>query len=131
MIIDPTKITVLEEWLQGKEGEHLEFKKAEGGFHFEELCQYVAALANEGGGKIILGMTNDRPRLVVGTKAFEQPERTRKGLCERIPLRIDFDEIDHPDCRPGSRVLVFEVPARPVGIPIKNDGRYWMRQDER
>jgi hypothetical protein len=57
------------------------------------------ALANEGGGKIILGVTNDRPRKVVGSKAFDQPERTRKGLCERIPLAIDFEEINHPDCR--------------------------------
>ena len=29
MTLDPAKIALLEEWLQGKEGEHLEFKCAE------------------------------------------------------------------------------------------------------
>jgi ATP-dependent DNA helicase RecG len=130
MTSDPAKIALLEEWMQGKEGENLEFKEAKGGFHFENLCKYCCALANEGGGRIILGVTDARPRHVVGTKAFDQPERTRKGLCERIPLSIDFEEIYHPDCSPGSRVLVFDVPARPVGTPIKYDGRYWMRQED-
>lgn len=130
MTSDPAKIALLEEWMQGKEGEHCEFKKAEGGFHFETLSKYCAALANEGGGRIILGVTDIRPRQVVGTQAFEQPERTRKGLCERIPLGIDFEEIHHPKCNPGSRVLIFKVPPRPLGIPIKYDGRYWMRKED-
>ena len=83
-------------------------------------------LANEGGGRLILGVTDKRPRRVVGSLAFPQPEQTRKSLCQKIPLGIDFEEIHHPDCSPGSRVLVFRVPPRPVGIPIKVDGRYWM-----
>lgn len=127
---DGSRITLLEEWMTDKEGENLEFKSARGGFHFEELGRYCCALANEGGGRIILGVTDARPRQVVGTKAFEQPERTRKGLCERIPLAIDFEEINHPDCAPDSRVLVFNVPPRPLGIPIKYDGRYWMRKED-
>lgn len=130
MTSDAAKIAQLEEWMKGKEGENLEFKEAKGGFHFENLCKYCCALANEGGGQMILGVTDARPRRVVGTQAFDQPERTRKGLCERIPLAIDFEEIHHPDCGPNSRVLVFHVPARPVGTPIKYDGRYWMRKED-
>jgi ATP-dependent DNA helicase RecG len=114
MTSDAAKIAQLEEWMKAKEGENLEFKEAKGSFHFENLCKYCCALANEGGGQIILGVTDTRPRRVVGTQAFDQPERTRKGLCERIPLAIDFEEIHHPDCSPGSRVLVFHVPARPL-----------------
>lgn len=120
----------LEAWLLEKEGEAFEFKKAANHYDFQELGKYCAALANEGGGKIILGVTDKRPRAIVGTTAFEQPERTRKGLCERIPLAIDFEEIAHPGCTPGSRVLVFSVPPRPVGTPIKFDGRYWMRKED-
>lgn len=127
---DGSRIALLEEWIRGKEGENLEFKEAKYRFSFEELAQYCSALANEGGGRIILGVTDERPRKVVGSKAFDQPERTRKGLCERIPLAIDFEEIDHPDCSPESRVLVFNVPPRPLGIPIKYDGRYWMRKED-
>jgi ATP-dependent DNA helicase RecG len=130
MNFDPAKIALLEQWMQGKEGENCEFKKAEGGFHFETLAKYCAALANEGGGRIILGVTDARPRRVIGTHAFQQPERTRKGLCERIPLAIDFEEILHPDCNLGSRVLVFNVPRRPFGVPFKYDGKYWMRKED-
>jgi len=130
MTFDSDKITSLEQWMQEKEGENCELKEAKGGFHFESLCQYCCALANEGGGRIILGVTDIRPRKVVGTQAFEQPKRTRKGLCERIPLSIDFEEIHHPDCNPGSRVLVFHVPPRPVGIPMKYDGRYLRERKE-
>jgi len=43
---------------------------------------------------------------------------------ERIPLRIEVVEISHAD----GRVLVFEVPCRPVGVPIKYDGVYWSRE---
>lgn len=127
---EAARIAALEVWVRDKEGENLEFKEARNRFSFEDLAKYCAALANEGGGRIILGVTNDRPRQIVGSKAFEQPERTRKGLCEKIPLAIDFEEIHHPDCDAGRAVLVFTVPPRPVGIPIKYDGRYWMRKED-
>ncbi len=127
---EAARIAALEEWVRDKEGEKLEFKEARNRFSFEDLAKYCAALANEGGGRIILGVTNDRPRQIVGSSAFEQPERTRKGLCERIPLAIDFEEIHHPNCDAGRTVLVFTVPPRPVGIPIKYDGRYWMRKED-
>jgi ATP-dependent DNA helicase RecG len=106
------------------EDENLEFKEAKTGFHFDKLAQYCAALANEGGGHIILGVTDKRPRRVVGTKAFSQPERTRAGLIERLHINIKFSLIDHPD----GRVLVFHVPEHPVGSPIKAEGIYWERQ---
>lgn len=130
MSTSSARVAALEEWVREKEGERLEFKTAANRFDFELLAKYCSALANEGGGRILLGVTDERPRKIVGSKAFEQPERTRKGLCERIPLGIDFEEIQHPDCSAGSRVLVFSVPPRPVGIPIKYDGRYWMRQED-
>lgn len=130
MTVDPARIALLEEWMRGKEGEHLEFKEWKTKDDFELLCKYCCALANEGGGRFIMGVTDRRPRMVVGTVSFPQPERTRKGLCDRIPLAIDFEEIHHRDCSPDSRVLVFRVPPRPVGIPIKYDGRYWMRKED-
>jgi len=130
MTSDPSRISALNEWVRGKEGENLEFKSARTNFHFDELTKYCVAIANEGGGKIILGVTDARPRQVVGSKAFTQPERTRKGLCERIPLGIDFEEIDHPGCTSGSRVLIFMVPSRPVGMAIQYDGHRWVRKED-
>lgn len=119
-------IAALETWMQEKEGECCEFKEARNDFDFEKLVKYCAAVANCGGGKVILGVSDKRPRQVVGSQAFDQPERTRSGLRDRLPLRIDFDEIPHPN----GRVLVFHVPGRPVGTPIQDKGIYWTRDGD-
>jgi ATP-dependent DNA helicase RecG len=108
----------LQEWLGAREGEHLEFKEAKNNFHFEKLVKYCAALANEGGGSIVLGVTDTRPRRVVGSQAFPDLERTKAGLIEKLRLRIDVGEILHPD----GRVLVFTAPPRPLGMPIAVEG---------
>jgi ATP-dependent DNA helicase RecG len=121
-----TSIDQLQEWVISKENEHLEFKEAKQNFHFEKLVKYCAALANEGGGKVILGITNKRPRQVVGCRAFDPLERTKAGLIDRLRLRIEGEEINHPD----GRVVIFHVPSRPIGTPIHFDGAYWMRGGE-
>lgn len=108
------------------ENEHIEFKEAKRRFDFEELVNYCVALANEGGGRMVLGVTDKPPRKVVGTSAFETPERTVAGIHERIQLKVVWQEIQHTD----GRVLVFEVPPRPVGQPLHYGGRYWMRAGE-
>ena len=111
-------------WLEAQEGEQLEFKEAKSRYPFETLAQYCCAFANEGGGRIILGATDRRPRMIVGTSAFPQLERTRRGLMDKVPLNIRVREIYHPD----GRVLAFEVPSRPIGVPVKVDGVYWSRK---
>lgn len=116
----------LEDWLAGREHEHLEFKEAKNNFHFEKLVKYCAALANEGGGSIVLGVTDARPRRVVGSSAFPNLERTKAGLVEKLRLRIDAHEISHHH----GRVVVFTAPPRPLGVPIPVDGAYWMRAGE-
>lgn len=116
----------LEQWMKDNENEHLEFKEARNDFDFEELVRYCVAIANEGGGVIILGVTNSRPRKIVGSNAFNNLERTKAGLIERLHLRIHIEVLQHPD----GRVLVFEVPSRPIGMPVHYRGAYWMRGGE-
>ena len=113
----------LEEILLKPEGERLEFKEAKGGFHFERLAKYCTALSNEGGGSIVLGVTDRRPRRVVGTHAFEEPGRTVAGLSDRLRIKIEWTEVQHR----GGRVLIFTVPARPLGLPVQYEGIYWAR----
>ncbi len=120
-------IEQLEELMTFKEGEYIEFKEAKQSYHFEKLAKYCAALANEGGGKMILGVSDKRPRRVVGSEAFQQPERTRDGLIQQLHLTIDFSIVNHPD----GRVLVFHIPARPIGTPVKFKGIYWQREGDR
>jgi ATP-dependent DNA helicase RecG len=113
----------LDAWLSEPEGERLEFKEAKANFPFEKLVKYCAALANEGGGKIILGVTDGRPRRVVGSAAFEEPGRTVASLIQRLGVQVTSEEIHHSN----GRVLVFHVSSRPVGVPIQCDGVFWSR----
>jgi ATP-dependent DNA helicase RecG len=120
-------IEQLEKWLAApSEDEHLEFKEAKNRFDFEKLVAYCTALANEGGGHMVLGVSDKLPRQVVGTAAFENMERTKAGLLERLHLRIFVEEIAHQQ----GRVLIFEVPSRPIGMPVQYKGTYWMRGGE-
>ena len=116
----------LQNWLDDEENERLEFKKAENNYAKNKLINYCTALANERGGYFILGVTDRKPRQVVGTNAFLNLSEIKRELLERLHLRIEADVINHP----GGRVVVFTVPSRPLGVPIKNDGVYWMRSGE-
>ena len=119
----PTTAADFQRYLDAPEGDRLEFKSATGGFHFDKLTKYCVALANEGGGKIILGVTDRRPRSVVGTHAFEEPGRTEAGLYQRLHCRIEIEEFHHA----GQRVLIVHVPSRPTGLALQYEGTYWMR----
>ncbi len=110
--------------IRAKEGENLEFKEAKSSCSFTDLAKYGCALANESGGMIVLGVTDKRPRRVAGTRAFEQPEDVRRKLIETLHIDIDFSQTAHP----GGRVLIFHVPGRPLGRPIRLDGICWSRE---
>lgn len=113
----------LERVMLSEENAHLEFKEASTQFDFEKLANLSCALANEGGGHLILGVTDKKPRRVVGSNAFRDLEETSRKLLGALHLRIDAMEVSHPN----GRVVVFEVPARPPGVPIQHRGAYWMR----
>ena len=66
--------------------------------------------------------TDKRPRKVVGSEAFDQPERTRKGLIDKLRVMVDFQILKDPE---GKRVLVFSVTSRPMGLPVQADGIAW------
>ena len=121
-----TTLQRLKKWLLSPEDEKLEFKQATSQFDSEKLTRYCVALANEGGGKLILGVTDRPPRRVVGTGAFADIGKVKAQLLDRLHLRIDFEVL----LTPGGRVVVAHVPPRPIGRPIGYRGAYWMRSDE-
>ncbi len=84
-----TTVEQFRSWLEGHEDEHLEFKEAKEHFDFEKLVKYCCALANEGGGKVILGVTDKKPRTVVGSNTFENLDRTKAGLINRLHRWIE------------------------------------------
>lgn len=110
-------------WLAEPEGLRLEFKEAKLRYDFEKLLKYCVALANEGGGTIVLGVTDKRPRSIVGSAAFDEPGRTEAGLHQKLGHRIPVEELRLPE----GRVLVVHVPARLPGTAWQIDGRYYKR----
>jgi ATP-dependent DNA helicase RecG len=80
--------TTLEElyaWMKAAhENEHLEFKEAKNQYDTTKLFRYCIALANEGGGKLILGVANETPRKVVGTKAFANPADIQSRILDKL-----------------------------------------------
>lgn len=119
----PTTKEALNAWLVEPEGARLEFKEAKQNYQFDKLLEYCVALANEGGGKVILGVTDKRPRRIVGTAAFDEPGRTEAGLHDRLSHRIPIEEVRTAE----GRVLVVHVPARLPGTAWQIDGRYLKR----
>lgn len=119
----PTSVAQLQQWLLEPEGQRLEFKEAKQRYDFEKLLKYCVALANEGGGTMVLGVTDKRPRRIVGTQAFDAPERTEAGLHRRLGHRIPVEELRLPE----GRVLVVHVPPRLPGTAWNVDGSYFKR----
>ncbi len=111
------------ELLKAPEGAHLECKEARRGYSFDTLLEYCVALANEDGGKIVLGVSDRRPRKVLGTAAFPEPGRTEAGLHQRLGHHVPIEELHHD----GKRVLIVHVPGCLPGAPWHIDGRYIKR----
>ena len=108
------------------ETQRLEFKEAKTQFDNRKLYKYCVAIANEGGGQLLLGIADKPPRPVVGTAAFNNPVEMAEKLFEAVGFRVDIEEVRHP----GGRVLVFHIPPRPRGTAYHLDGAYLMRAGE-
>ncbi len=114
-------------WRQSpSEHQRLEFKEAKQQFDNRKLYEYCVALANEGGGRLLLGVADKPPRLVVGTQAFSDPIAMTEKLFQAVGFRVDIEEVKHLD----GRVLVFHIPSRPRGTAYHLDGKYLMRSGQ-
>ena len=109
-----------------KEYERLEFKQAKQQFDTETLFKYCVALGNEGGGLLLLGITDSPPRRVVGTAAFPNIDKIKSQIFSKLKFRVEVEEVAHPD----GRVLAFNIPPRPAGTAFTYDGAYLMRVGE-
>jgi ATP-dependent DNA helicase RecG len=122
-----TSIEELMRWMTApREDEHLEFKEARTQLDNTKLFRYCVALANEGGGKLVLGVTDKPPRRVVGSAASRSPAGMAQKILGKLGFRVDVEALSHPD----GRVVIFHVPPRPRGTAYSLDGAYWMRSGE-
>lgn len=118
---------ILNKWLaRSSEDEHLEFKEAKQQYDGTKLLKYCVALANERGGHLVLGVSDKSPRQVVGTAAFSNVGDTKSWIMGKLGFRVEIIELMHQD----GRVLVFEIPSRPIGQPCSYEGAYLMRVGE-
>jgi predicted HTH transcriptional regulator len=114
-------------WRQSaSEHPRLEFKEAKTQYDNRKLYEYCVAMANEGGGFLLLGVADKPPRPVVGTQAFANPVAMAEKLFQAVGFRVDIEEVAHP----SGRVLIFHIPPRPRGTAYHLDGTYLMRSGE-
>ena len=119
------------------ENEVVEFKEAKNDFSFEKLGKYFSALANEANLKmtknawLVFGI-NDKTHEIVGSKyrpVRAHLEALKKEIADKSTNRITFIEI-HALSLPEGRVIMFQIPAAPKGIPIAWEGHYFGRDGE-
>jgi ATP-dependent DNA helicase RecG len=108
------------------ETQTLEFKEAKNQYDNDKLFGYCVAIANEGGGHMILGVKNKAPREVVGTSAYPNLISMAERIFQAVGFRVDIDDVTHP----SGRVLVFSIPSRLKGTAYHLDGKYLMRSGE-
>lgn len=122
-----TTIEQIDLWRQVQsEHQRLEFKEARTQFDNHRLYEYCVAMANEGGGILLLGIGDKPPRPVKGTAAFNNPVKMAEKLFTAVGFRVEIEEVNHPD----GRVLVFHIPPRPRGTAYHLDGAYLMRSGQ-
>ena len=122
-----TTIQQIDKWRAvHSEHQRLEFKEAKTQFDNRKLYKYCVALANEGGGYLLLGIEDHPPRRVVGTAAFNDPVDMAAKMFQTLGFRVEIEEVLHPD----GRVLVFHIPSRPRGTVYDFEGAYLMRAGE-
>ena len=119
------------------ENEIVEFKEAKNTYDFSKLGKYFSALSNEANLKgksfawLVFGV-EDKKHNIVGTKFRLQRKDldSLKGeIAKKTTNGISFIEI-YEVIKPDGRILMFQIPAAPKGIPIAFDGHYYARDGE-
>lgn len=138
-----TKRYTIPELQQMRELEdHVEFKKGEGGNVSYNgkgkdnpkdrrrcILGYVAALCNEGGGRIVIGMHDKHPHVVTGTsQCVNGIGQLESDIYRDMGIRPDVYELYEDGTL--KRVLVIEVPGRPIGKVFKFEDVALMRVGE-
>ena len=119
------------------ESEVFEFKEAKTSYDFHKLGRYFSALSNEANLKgnpyawLVFGI-KDHGRSIVGTRfrsERKELDKLKGEIAVKTTNRVTFIEI-HELPLPEGRVLMFQIPAAPRGIPVAFEGHYYGRDGE-
>ena len=119
------------------ENEVVEFKKAENNFDFDDLGKYFSALSNEANLRdkdfawLVFGV-HDKTREILGTSyknGMKSLQKLKYDLSQHTTDRNTFRDIFELEVE-GKRVLMFQIPAAPRGIPMAWQGHFYARRGE-
>ena len=119
------------------ETEWLEFKEAKRNFDFKELGRYFSAISNEANLKgrdycwLVFGV-RDKDRAVVGSQFRPDVaglESLKREIADKTTSQLTFMEI-FPLQHADGRVVMFQIPAAPRGLPVAWQGHYYGRHGE-
>jgi ATP-dependent DNA helicase RecG len=119
------------------ETEVFEFKEAKNNYDFNKLGKYFSALSNEANLKgvpcawLIFGI-KDYGRKIVGSQFRsnrKQLDNLKGEIAGKTTNRVTFIEIYELNPIEG-RIIMFQIPAAPKGIPIAFEGHYYGRDGE-
>ena len=119
------------------ENEIVEFKEAKNNYDFTKLGKYFSALSNEANlcskpyGWLVFGI-KDNDHSIVGTQYRSERkdlDKLKGEIANKTTNRISFIDI-HEVNLPEGRVILFQIPSAPKGIPIAFDGHYYARDGE-
>ncbi len=116
-----TNVEQFEGWLRQIENPDLEFKLASSNFDNKRgsLFDYCAAISNEDGGKLILGVL-EKPREVRGTTFCQGTyNKLSHEIWKRIGIHVDVEEFFYKE----ARTLIFHIPRHPCGKRVKSGGK--------
>ncbi|VVB70179.1 Putative DNA-binding domain protein [uncultured archaeon] len=112
------------------ETEWVEFKEAKNDHDFDDIGKYFSALSNEANlrgkpaGWLIFGVTDKFPRRICGTNyRLQKPglDRLKEKITQHTNHQITFLEC-HEFFDIQGRVVLFEIPPAPRGIPTTWNG---------
>ena len=119
------------------EDEVVEFKKAEKSFDFDDLGKYFSALSNEANlhdksfAWLVFGV-HDKTREILGTSfknSMKSLQKLKQDLSQHTTDNNTFRDIYELNVE-GKRVLMFQIPAAPRGIPMAWQGHFYARRGE-
>lgn len=128
---------LLNELIAAWESEVVEFKQAGDDYDSDKIGRYFSAMSNEANLRgldrawLIFGV-NNKTRNVVGSNYREAPERlqsTKQQIAASTEPSITFRNI-HTLNHSQGRVVLFEIPVAPRGMPIAWKGHYYARAGE-
>lgn len=119
------------------ENEIVEFKEANNNFDFNRLGKYFSALSNEANllnnedAWLVFGI-EDKKHKIVGTKYRERKsdlDSLKKEIADKTSNRVTFIDI-YVLCFKEGRVILFQIPPAPNGLPVSFDSNYYGRDGE-